>query len=45
MEFVLIPILLAYPVSACFGGLGCCQSQQQACSNPCGGGGGGGRGG
>uniref|UniRef100_A0A0R3S0R6 Uncharacterized protein n=1 Tax=Elaeophora elaphi TaxID=1147741 RepID=A0A0R3S0R6_9BILA len=35
MEFVLIPILLAYPVSACFGGLGgCCQPSQQGCAGP-----------
>ncbi|CAG9533946.1 unnamed protein product [Cercopithifilaria johnstoni] len=39
-EFALIPILLVYPVSACFGGLGCCQPQQHGCvGNPCGGGG------
>lgn len=38
---MLIPILLAYPASACLGGLGggCCQPQQQLCGgHPCGGG-------
>ncbi|VDO49848.1 unnamed protein product, partial [Brugia timori] len=36
-EFALIPILLAYPVSACFGGFGgpgCCPPQQQGCTGP-----------
>uniref|UniRef100_A0A1I8F0L6 Uncharacterized protein n=1 Tax=Wuchereria bancrofti TaxID=6293 RepID=A0A1I8F0L6_WUCBA len=33
-EFALIPILLAYPVSACFGGPGCCPPQQQGCTGP-----------
>ncbi|VDK84176.1 unnamed protein product [Litomosoides sigmodontis] len=37
MEFVLIPILLAYPVSACLGGpggAGCCQPQAQPACAP-----------
>ncbi|EFO16289.1 hypothetical protein LOAG_12218 [Loa loa] len=37
-EFVLIPILLAYPALACLGGFGgsavCCQPQQQGCAGP-----------